>query len=500
MRWRLAVGWLLMLCAVVAVAALGGPVLGDPAPATAPPTLKDALDKALKDKALASATVGMRVVDCADGAVLYDHGGATPLNPASNTKLFTAAVALDTLGPAYHFTTLILGDGPIEGGTLKGNLYLKGGGDPELVYEKVWKVVKELQALGLKRVEGDVVADDSFFDGESTIVGWEVDGDDASRAYFAPLGALSFNFNTVAVVVRPGEAVGDPVQVSLETPTDYVRFDIKAKTEAPGRRVGIQVLAIPGTSPALMEVTGGLPKDAPPRRYYRAVPSPAEFALTLFTEMLAREGITVGGGKRLGKVPAEASTIHEITSSSLDIILKYMNKISSNFIAEQLLKTLGAEKSGAPGSTASGLKVVHEWLDAHGLANAGMEIHNGSGLANGTRISPRDFTALLVHVYRDPRIRWEFVSSLPIAGVDGTLRSRMRNGPAEALVRAKTGSIDGVYGVSGYAVMPDGKMAAFSVLANDLRASGGSVRRAIDAVIEALVTPVAPSVQPGAGP
>lgn len=471
-----------------------GVVLAAPAGA-----LTAALDLALQDGAFTGALVGASVVDCATGDEIYTHDATRALNPASNMKLYTAAAALDALGPAYRFRTALLASGPVEDGVLKGDLYIVGGGDPELVFEEVWKIAQELKARGLRRIDGDLVADDTFFDGERGIPGWGSDRDDTDRAYNAQLGALSFSFNTVALVIRPGPSVGSPGLVGVETPSSFVTIDNQVKTVSAGKVQTLDVDAFPAGEGVKLVVRGNVALDGSPKAFYRAVPDPPRFALAQLADRLAEVGIAVGGGRRLGKAPESANPLHEWYSSSLDIVLRYMNKISSNFIAEQLLKTMAAEVRGAPGTSAVGVELVRAYLSANGLLGSDFSMYNGSGLSSGGRTTARDLTRLLAHVQRDPRIRWEYLASLPIAGVDGTLRTRMRNGPAEGIVRAKTGSINNVYAMSGYVARPDGGLWAFSLIANALSKPQSTVKRAMDIFVETLARPAPEGAAPGPG-
>ncbi len=448
------------------------------------------LDRVLSDPAFEGAQVGVEAVRCDDGAVVYAREPDLLLNPASNLKLLTSAVALDVLGPAYTFRTSVLVDGPFEDGVVRGNLYLRGEGDPKLVFEGVWKLVKDLQARGLRQVEGDLVADDTFFDRERLIPDWDrADRDDEAFPYDATIGALSVNFNTVALYVRPGDQVGDPVRVTMETPTDYVQVECHATTGGSRTRPVLQFLRGPSSAGReTLTLSGSLPLGVSGFRFHRTVRDPVRFALAVFSELMAREGIEVKGRTRQGRVPAGAEELVHRDSEPLGILLRYMNKLSSNFIAEQVLKTLGAEVLGAPGTTEKGLRVVREFLAREELPWESSVLFNGSGLSEHTRVSPHQLTSLLCHVWQDPRIRSDFVASLPIAGVDGTMRRRMQGTPAAGLLRAKTGSVRGVFGFSGYLWTGTGEAIAFAFLVNDFRNGVRSIKEAQDRWANVMVS------------
>ncbi len=439
------------------------------------------LDEVLTAPVLTRARVGVAVIDCSSGEMVYARDPDLLLNPASNLKVLTSAVALSVLGPAFRFRTSVLYDGTLNEGVLSGNLYLRGEGDPELVYETVWKMVKDLQAQGLTTIMGDLVADDTFFDEQRLIPDWnEDDLDDETHAYNAPLGALSFNFNTVALVVRPGATVKAPVRITFETPTGYVRIENRATTGGRNSKPTLRFSRRSEDSGPELVLEGRLPINSGFKRYYRTVPNPPQFALTLMSEMMAREGIVIRGGRRLGRTPDGAVALHYHHSSSLDILMKHMNKLSSNFIAEQTVKAMGARVYGAPGTTEKGIQVMRDYLQQAKLPWDTSAFYNGSGLSYRTRVSARQLAGVLCYVERDHRQRYDFLATFPIAGVDGTLRRRMIGTGAEGNLRAKTGSIKGIFGFSGLLESQDQRNLAFSFLVNDIEGKVAEVRQAQD--------------------
>ncbi len=447
-----------------------------------PVPLGEKLDEIVSGPAFEGATVGVEAVSCASGDVIYSKNPGALLNPASNLKVLTSAVALDLLGPAYVFRTSVLHDGKFEEGVVHGNLYIRGEGDPQLVYEGLWKLVKNLQARGLRRIEGDVVADDTYFDTVRLIPDWDrASRDDEAFAYDATLGALSVNFNTVAVYIRPGEQVGDPVRLTLETPTEYVQVSSSATTGPRRSRTTLKFArGKTGKDFETLELSGRLPLGTRGVRYYRTVRKPARFALAVFSEFMRHEGIAIGGRLRVGRVPEGAEVILHHYSEPLGILVRYMNKLSSNFIAEQVLKTLGAEVFGEPGTTEKGLRVLRDYLAREGLPWEDSILLNGSGLSEHARVSAHQLAALLCHVWQDARIRPDFMASLSIAGVDGTLRRRMRATAAEGLVRAKTGSVRNVFGLSGFIPLNAQEVVGFAFLVNSVNGDVGAVKQAQD--------------------
>lgn len=496
MRRRVFIPWLLGVAIaghwLVGGAFVEAPVAADealtPTPVVVSEALRLELDTLLDSPVLMKSRFGVEVTDCRTGTVVYGRDGDQLFNPASNLKLLTSVAALDVLGPSFRFETRFLTDGALTDGVLKGNLYIRGTGDPELVYEDVWKIVKDLQALGLTRIDGDVLADDSYFDDVRAIQGWSedvMDGD--TQAYNPPLGALSFNFNTVAVLVRPGHKVGAPAEIGLETPTSYVRIDNRAVTGRPRSRLSLNFSRQSEGGQEILLVDGKIPSTMRYKRYYRTITDAPRFALTLFSEMLSKEGVTVRGTFKVGVTPEQASPLYVHYSSSLDMLLKYMNKLSSNFIAEHLVKAMGAKVFGAPGTTDNGVKVLRDFIARARLPWDDAVVMNGSGLALATRVSPHQFVSLLCYAQKQFGTRYDLLSTLPIAGVDGTMRNRMKGTPALGRVRAKTGSVRGVFGFSGILETLSGRELAFSFLVNDLAGDVGTVKHLQDRWMAKLV-------------
>lgn len=433
------------------------------------------------------ATTGAHVVDVQTGEVVFSQGDA-PMIPASTAKLLTAAAALHDLGPDWRFTTSLKTDGAVGGdGTLDGDLYVVGGGDPTLVVEKLWKMVYDLKLRGVTRVGGDVIFDDSYMDGEHSIRGWHKD---AARGptYFAPVGALSVNFNAAAVVVGPGAAVGEPARVELETPAmKVVTVTNKAVTARKGTRPSLVLSREVDGDRVRFTISGKVPQGMTAETYYRTVADPTSYFTAVFAEMMKLHGIQVGGHYLEGVAPEEANSLIDLKSPPLATILMEMNKSSSNFYAEQVFKALGAERYGAPGSADKGAAAVDEYLAGLGIPADEHVVVNGSGLSTDWQVRPSHLSAVLVDMAGDPQVGAEFVSSLAIGGRDGTLRKRYTEDDYDLRVRGKTGSLAGVSCLAGYADGGDGRRYAFAVLVNDLDGSSSTAKAAQDGLVEALL-------------
>lgn len=408
---------------------------------------------------------GVRIVSLRTGEVIYDHNSSMPMVPASNMKLITSAAAMALLEPSFTFRTVAYGMGPIQEGRLAGDLYLKGYGDPDLTGDRLVEMARELAARGLRYVEGDLVLDDSFFDSQQKGKGWKPSWD--AFSFGARISALSVGYNTLKVWVRPTQ-VGKAAGIQLDPDGDYHRVSNQVKT-VEGGRSRLKVYFSKQESGAPVLVVQGQVGAATRGDFAEInVENPTFYAGGVFRKALQQEGVTFGGSLRSGVTPAGVDPLAVSFSRPLTAIVKDLNKYSVNFIAEMLLKFLGATFRGEPGTAAKGVQVVkEEFLTGKvGVSTQGMVMADGSGLSPLNRISPKMFSGLLSYMYRNYQYRPEFEASLATAGVDGTLRERMRHTPAEGLLRAKTGFINGVSSLSGYTVTRDSEPIAFSLLIN----------------------------------
>ena len=410
------------------------------------------------------------VADAASGKIIATYQPDLKLNPASCAKIITAASALAALGPDYRFHTRFLADRALNEGGAVGTLYVSGNGDPMLVGEDLWRMARNLKNSGLKRVTGGIVIDDSFFD--SHYYPGRPGGQ--TRAYAAKTSAVAVNFNSVAIRIAPGRKAGSPGAVAIEPLTDYFRLVNKTVTGG-SRRISITLK--PGQGRETIVVAGRVPTRMKPKLYYKRVHDPLAYAGSLIRLVLVQNGIEVEGKIRRGRVPAGAVEILSEPSKPLAVLVRNMNKFSNNFIAEQILKHLGAVRYGRPGSTAKGLMAVGHYLESIGIPRGSYELENGSGLSERTKISARQLVRVLVAAFGDFAMRPEFVTSLPIAGVDGTAR---HFGPApevRGLARAKTGTLGGVSSLAGYVPTANGRIAAFAILSNGLKRGADEARR-----------------------
>jgi D-alanyl-D-alanine carboxypeptidase/D-alanyl-D-alanine-endopeptidase (penicillin-binding protein 4) len=362
-------------------------------------------------------------------------------------------------------------------------------GDPSLVVEDLWGMVRQLRVAGISKVDGDVIFDADYFDEEYLIPGWDKTVDLANGpSYFAPLGGLTVNHNTVALVVAPGASSGEPARVLLETEAPVIEIDSQVTTGGSGSRrwIKIERELDPSTGLASFTVEGQVPEGGGLRRFYRAAGAPLPHFMSVFTHLLDDAGIEVMGTARPGDTAEDAEAIVVHSSRPLAEIVNHTNKQSSNLFAEHLLKTLGAESSGLPGSTEGGLAVISAYLQSLGIDASEYNLVNGSGLSRDVRLSPSHINAVLLDMYHDPHHAPEFRASLSIGGVDGTLRKRFSEEEEIGRVRGKTGSLNGVYCIAGFVDAGDGEVYAFTFLVNGFRRAR-SVRLLHDRFGEAML-------------
>jgi D-alanyl-D-alanine carboxypeptidase/D-alanyl-D-alanine-endopeptidase (penicillin-binding protein 4) len=409
--------------------------------------------------------VGVEVVDLATGDVVYGSGADRALNPASNAKLLVMAAALEVLGPAFTIPTTL--HGVREGDEVAGDLVLRGRGDPTLTAGALWELAREARAVGLTRVRGGIRIDDGYFDDQRLPYAYDSQPDE-DAAFRAPVGAASIDANAVEVWIGPAARAGEPARF-WAYPDGFLEAKLEARTVAGGGN-SLGMFARAGDDGATaVRIWGSIGVEAGWGSYARRIDDPVRFAGLALREALRAAGIAVDGeGIAGGRVPEGATELARHESDPLHSWLWQLGKESSNFHAEQVLRILGAERKGEPGTAEHGAEVVREVLEGWNVPVTGLVLRNGSGLFTADEVAPRTLTALLRAVYLDAAIRPEFLAALAVAGRDGTLASRLRSPAARERVRAKTGTLAAVWALAGYVLSADGRAGyAFAVLVND---------------------------------
>jgi D-alanyl-D-alanine carboxypeptidase/D-alanyl-D-alanine-endopeptidase (penicillin-binding protein 4) len=414
-------------------------------------------------------TWGAMVVSLTRGDTLFAQNPDQRLVPASTMKLFTSAIALDRLGPDHTFSTDVLRDGALEpGGIVRGNLILRGDGDPSMSPRFVRGGPDASMAMlaqltvgaGIKHVTGDLIADASAFEARRIPEGWLTRY--AGAGYAAPFSALSLNENIVIVGVTP-DASGDAATVFLEPATS-------------GIDVTSTVRVVPGSGSSLsirrlgedrVMVSGTIGARASTRKYQLVVGDPPTFTTGAFRSALAAQGVVVDGRIVAGRTPPTATLVTSLPSPPLARLISTMNRESINHFAELLWRDAarGADRSSV-GSAETASLTLQEFLTKKvGAASDAVTSTDGSGLSVLDRVTPRALVQLLSHAHRSA---WSsaFHASLPVAGESELLRHRMRTTPAQGNLHAKTGTTNEVIGLSGYVTAENGEILAFAFLYN----------------------------------
>ena len=461
-------------------------------PPPAPPKLSEAVQRlqakieaTLNDPLLASSNVGVKIVSLETGEVLYEKNAEKLYHPASTMKLITSAAALVKLSPNYRFHTTLYAD-RLEGNRVLGNIYLKGRGDPVFDSNDLEKMVEKLVEMDTKDLPGDIVVDETYFDAVRWGKGWMWD-DGPIGGYFSHLSALTINRNGVLVRISPGTEVGDPVRVHLDPSTQYMKIVNEATTVGASEKVRVRLKRKNGSDEEnILMINGAMAIGQAEMNRRVDILDPALYCGTLLREMLTERDVTFHRTVRYGEVPEEAVEIIQHVSPPLSRILWDMNKPSDNLIAELLLKTIGAEIKGAPGTGEKGLGAINEFLNEIGMETAGYALADGSGVSRYNLVTASLLTDLLVYMFRNFAVMPEYLASLPVGGVDGTLTRRMRGMTAEGVLRAKTGTLRGITTLAGYTVTADGETVAFSILVSNYLGSANPRRLLQDKIGEIL--------------
>jgi D-alanyl-D-alanine carboxypeptidase/D-alanyl-D-alanine-endopeptidase (penicillin-binding protein 4) len=426
--------------------------------------LRERLTQVLHERPLSRTRVGVEVVDAGDGDVLFSYNADKLFNPASNTKILTTAAALSQLGSDYRYRTSLHGPEADAAGVVHGDVELRGSGDPSLGTVGIADLARATAAAGVTRIEGDVLADGRYRDAEQR---------DAALGE----GALIFNRNVYTVHVQPTEPKHvAAVDIEFSAPDLFV-VDNKVVTVT-GKRTRISVDLARARDGRLVVITRGRINARSDTRIRRRLGDGSLSAAATLRRALADFGVEVTGGVRRGGLASDAPLLAEHRSAPLADICRVSNKDSNNFVAESIFKTLARERFGAPATPAKGARAVGDLL--HPLGISSYKVVNGSGLTHENRIQPSALARLLRHLYLDLSVAPEFLTSLAIGGIDGTIRNRFTSSDSIGRVRAKTGTLSGVSALSGYAGETGGVL-VFSILVENF------THRRLDEVRQAQV-------------
>ncbi|WP_438823870.1 D-alanyl-D-alanine carboxypeptidase/D-alanyl-D-alanine endopeptidase [Bacillus sp. JJ1566] len=422
---------------------------------------------------LKGAIAGISVRSAKSGEILYQHAGDVRLRPASNLKLITAATALSALGENFQFSTEILTDGKLDGNKLTGNLYLKGKGDPTLLQEDLDVLAKKIKQSGVEVIFGNVIADDTWYDEERYSI--DLTWSDETYYYGSAVSGLTLSPNkdydssTLIVEVSPGKKAGEKAEISLQPTSNYVKVINNAKTVRKEEKKDIEIIREHGEN--VITIEGTIPVNAIPIQEWMTVWEPTGYALDVFKQSLAKQGIHVTGTEGIAKTPDNATLLTTDTSIPLNELLVSFMKLSNNGHGETLVKEMGRVRYG-DGSWEKGINVVKEELRKIGVDPSSMVIRDGSGISHVNLVSANDISKLL---YSAQNQTWfpTFLHSLPVAGnserlIGGSLRYRLKNPEMAGKIQAKTGTITTVSSLSGYIKTRSGEDLIYSILLNNL--------------------------------
>jgi len=478
----------ILAAAALAALAACAPARASLAPVPARAPLAAALDSIFSDSAFARARWGVLVRSLESGETLYRRDAEKLFIPASNQKIVTGAAALATLGRDFRYRTSVEAAGEVRGGVLRGDLVVRGSGDPSISERmggvrpvfRAW--ADSLRARGITHITGAVVGNDDVFDDVPLGRGWAWDDLDAS--YSAEVSGLELNEGFVTVRVAPGARTGDAATVSLTPATAYVPVEVRATTGAPGSRPSVDATRA-AAGPGVV-VTGSVAADSAAREVEVAVRDNTLFFAATLRHVLREAGIRVDGPALDddARAPADrraGTPLFVHSSAPFPEVLAAFLKPSQNQIGEILLKTMGRQLRGA-GTAAAGLAVADSLARAWQLPAGGIRPVDGSGLSRYDMVAPEFLVALLERMTRHPDYA-TFYAALPVAGVDGTLASRMRGTPLQGNVHAKTGTLSAVRSLSGYLATAAGERIVFAMIVNNHSLSSRDADRLVEAAL-----------------
>ncbi|MFV1985740.1 MAG: D-alanyl-D-alanine carboxypeptidase/D-alanyl-D-alanine-endopeptidase [Gemmatimonadota bacterium] len=445
-------------------------------------TLRTNLARIIGDPALLRAHVGLIVLALESGEILFEHNAERRFTAASTSKLVTGAVGLSRLGGDYRWRTVVQAAGSIANGTLDGDLWVVGTGDPQFRRERLETVARSIRAAGITRIAGDLIGDDRAFAGAPWGRGWM--WDDLYGSTAAGVSALQLSPARIAAEIRPGPVVGDPASMSISEPdlAPPIRNDVR--TGAPGSDAKLEY--VPDAVGGKVALRGWIPVDGGPVVLGLAPPHPTGYFLAQLERALEAAGIMVTGTTRQPDIlenPGRIAWERSFNSAPLSEALGRMLKFSDNQIAETMLRTLGT--IGGRGSAEDGLSVVESTLSSWGIEPDAFSLVDGSGMSRYSEIAPAALARLLRRTSQLPGFR-VYLDALPIASVDGTLSRRFRSTAASRTVRAKTGSLAGVRGLAGYAEDGDGETLVFALLLNGYDSPNSVATALEDLLVEQL--------------
>ena len=487
--------------------------------------LQSRIEEIVKQPALEPGFFAVKIVSLDNGQVIFEQSANKFVRPASNMKLYTVATAFDRLTPEYHFITSVYAKEKPDDGKIKGDLVIYGRGDPSIAarfnngdyFKGINDLADRIVAAGVKQIKGDLVGDESYFNGAPLGSGWE--WEDLTWSYGAPISALSINDNAIDLNVKPSDRIGAPVTYTTGPLTStFLTIINHATTSERGSRSALRIYR--GLGANTLELSGTLPLGDAGFVGGVAIPDPALAFVSMLRDALMRRSVKIDGRVRTvssqmdtgimpasfvaavqstadaGRMPTLPAPIEiaSLQSPPFSEVAAHTLKPSQNQYTEMILRTLGrtqpstqADAGRVRDDEERGLEIVRNFLRQAGIGEADVELNDGSGLSRNDLISANT-TVLLLTFMSKHKYFAQFRDALPIAGVDGTLRTRMRGTPAEGNVRAKTGSLSSVASLSGYVTTAGGEHLVFSMMLNNYPDAAAVRRDSIDAIAVLLAS------------
>jgi D-alanyl-D-alanine carboxypeptidase/D-alanyl-D-alanine-endopeptidase (penicillin-binding protein 4) len=481
--------------------------------------LRSRIEEICRQPALDPGFFAVKVVSLDTGQTIFEQNANKFVRPASNMKLYTVATALDRLTPDYHFITSVYAKEKLEDGKVKGDLIIYGRGDPSIstrfnggdYFKSINDLAERIVAAGVKRIKGDLVGDESFFSGSPVGSGWE--WEDLTWSYGAQVSALSINDNAIDLNIKPGATVGAPVLiVTGPANASFINIVNRATTSPKELKSNLQIYR--GLGANTLEITGTLPLGDAGFRGGAAIPDPPLAFVSMLRDALAKRGVKVdgqlrtvtdrSGGTVLPRIPGGFNSpngtmaqfpveITSLQSPPFALIAAQTLKPSQNQYTEIILRTLGRTLAQVNGDDRTrddqdlGLSTVRNFLHQAGIGDNDVALDDGSGLSRNDLISANTTVQLLTFMSKHKYFT-QFRDALPIAGVDGTLSTRMRGTPAEKNLRGKTGSLSSVASLSGYVTSASGEHLVFSMMLNNYPDAAALRRDSIDAIAVLLAS------------
>ena len=435
-------------------------------------TLSPKVQQALKTNKLQNDALSLVMIPLDGPGTPTVFNADVSMNPASTMKLVTTYAALEMLGPTHQWKTEFYTDGTLNNGILQGNLYLKGGGDPKLNMEKLWLLMRDLRANGVQQVTGDLVLDRSFFEQPQLPV-FNDDGNDKNKPFLVKPDSLMVNLKALRFIARNDAG---KVLISVEPPIASIRIDNQVKAVNSKQCTGdVRYNPVTQADGSVLVTVSGQLADGCNSQTYLSLLDHATYTAGAVRAIWKELDGSIQGQDRQAGVPKNAKLLARAYSPDLAEIIRDINKYSNNTMAQQLFLSLGAQfRNDADGDDAKAAqRVIRQWLAKKGITAPHLVMENGSGLSRAERVSAREMAQMLQAAWKSPYAA-EFISSLPIAGKDGTMRKRLKTTAMNGQAHIKTGTLNTVRAISGFSRDNNGHTWAVVAILNDPRPWGAS--------------------------